>query len=386
MVQAGGKANTQSRSNQKELRNHKMKISKHVILSTALIVLAGGCFTAAAMAQDAQQSKPMFTTLPAHNTYNVTNPPPPSVLKHWSSTYGSGAFTMVGKNPGTCGASCNTATPSFIIPIKVVIGTHTFDPNAHPPADPTHTVIQNTAGSPMFVNSNWTLSATHLNNREYIDAYQKASLWGLGTSAENSYHVRLNAPTVLPTVTLTCGSPNCAVTTNPITGQGTVGEVNINLMDATIQNAINGNASITPGAFPIALTYDVFLTSGGCCIGGYHSAYGGIGSQTYSHTTWIDPLSCGIGCQFSEDVAAFSHETGEWTMDPYVNNPGCGGLMENGDPLVEEDYIQPIGGFNYHVQDLVFFQYFGTTFHSLNSWYDFRDLFTSTCENGPVVK
>jgi hypothetical protein len=366
-----------------------MKISKHIILSTALIALGASCLTTAAMAQDAQQeAKPMFTTLPAHNTYNVTTPPPPSVLNVWSSTYGSGhtPFTMVGYNPGTCGHSCKSTTPTFIIPIKVVIGSDTFNPNAHPPAEPTHTVIYNTARSPMFVNSNWTLGSESLTDREYIDAYQKASLWGLGTSSEGSYHVYLMKPTVLPTVTLTCGSPNCTVTTNPITGQGTVGLVDINLMDSTIQNAINSNASITPGAFPIALTYDVFLTSGGCCIGGYHSAYGGIGSQTYAHTTWIDPLSCGIGCQFSEDTAAFSHETGEWVEDPYVNNRGCGGLLEVGDPLVEEDYIQTIGGFNYHVQDLVFFQYFGTTFNSLNSWYDFRDLFTSTCENGPVVK
>jgi hypothetical protein len=363
-----------------------MKISKHVILSTALIALAAGCLTAAAMAQDAQQqAKPTFTTLPAHNTFNVTSPAPANTLTTFNTHYGPNAVpvTIVGRNPRKTHNNYNVSTPSFIIPIKIVINGMTFDPNANPPADPTHTVIQNTAGSPMFVNSNWTLGTHNLNNREYIDAYTKASFWAWGTGTEDSWHVRLDAPTVLPTVTLTCSSPNCSTGRNPITGQGTVALVNINLIDSTIQNAINSNPSVTPGAFPIALVYDTFMTSGGCCIGGYHSAYGGVGSQTYAVTTWIDPLSCGIGCQFSEDVAAFSHETGEWSLDPYVNNRGCGGLMENGDPLVEQDYIQVIAGFNYHVQDLVFLPYFyQTPSKALNGWYSFRNHNLSVCSNG----
>jgi hypothetical protein len=366
-----------------------MKISKHVILSLALIALAAGCFTAAANAQDAQQAKPMFKTLPAHNTYNFTSPPPPSVLKDFSSTYVYNAhtypFTMVGRNPATCvGAACNITTPTFIIPIKIVIGSQTFDPNHNLGSQ---TVIQNVQGSPMFVNSNWPVIG--LNNREYIDAYQKASMWGVGSSAKASYHVRLGVPTVLPTVTLTCGSPNCSTGINPITGQGTVALVNINLMDATIQTAINGNASITPGALPMALTYDTFLTSGGCCIGGYHSAYGGLGSQTYMHYSWVDPISCIGLCQFSEDTASASHEIGEWEMDPFVNNAGgaCGGAMENGDPLVQHDYVQTIAGYNYHVQDLVFFPYFyQTPSQAKNMWYTFRNEFTRICQNGPAGK
>jgi len=362
-----------------------MKISKHVILSTALIVLAAGCLTAAAMAQDVQQAKPMFKTLPAHNTYNFNSPPPPAPLKTFNSSFVYSGhtypFTMVGHNPGTCaGAGCNVSTPTFIIPIKIVIGSSTFDPNHNLG---TQTVIQNTAGSPMFVNSNWTLGGTNLNNREYTDAYQKASLWGIGASAKPSYHVRLLAPTILPTVTLQCGAPNCSTSINPITGVGTVALVDINLMDITIQNAINSNPSVTPGSFPIALTYDTYLTSGGCCIGGYHSAYGGIGSQTYTHTTWIDPISCVGLCQFSEDVAAFSHETGEWIEDPYVNNSGgaCGGALEVGDPLVQHDYIQTIAGYNYHVQDLVFLPYFyQTPSQALNGWYTFRNEDTHICQ------
>jgi hypothetical protein len=363
-----------------------MKISKHVILSTALIALAAGCFTAAAMAQDAQQqAKPMFITLPAHNTENFVSPPASAPLTIFSSFYGPSKvpFTMVGHDPHKTRNNYSASVPTFIIPVKVVIGSDTFDPNSNPPSDPTHTVIQNTAGSPMYVNSNWTLGTHNFNNREYIDAYQKGSIWALGTDVENSYHVILDTPTVLPTVTLTCGGSNCSTGINPITGQGTVGLVNINLMDQTIQNTINNNPTITPGSYPVFLTYDVFLTSGGCCIGGYHSAYGGKGSQTYAHTTWIDPISCNGLCQFSEDTAAFSHETGEWTEDPYVDNRGCGGLLEVGDPLVQHDYVQTINGYGYHVQDLVFFDYFYQTVpKSINGWYTFRDEPLHECSNG----
>jgi hypothetical protein len=362
-----------------------MKISKHMILSTALITLAAGCLTASAMAQNAQQAKPVFKALPAHNTYKFTSPPAATRLPHFSTNYGPNkvSVTMVGKNPRSMYTNYSSSVPTFIIPIKIVIGSDTFDPNSMPPSDPTHTVIQNAAGSPMFVTSDWTVGTHNMKNREYIDAYNKASMWAWGSDVEHSYHVSLDAPTVLPTVTLTCGSPNCSTGTNPITGQGTVGLVNINLMDSTIQTAINNNPSVTPGAFPIALTYDTFLTSGGCCIGGYHSAYGGKDSQTYAHTTWIDPISCNGLCQFSEDVAAFSHETGEWMMDPYVFNRGCNGLMENGDPLVQHDYVQIINGYNYHVQDLVLLPYFyQTPSKGINGWYSFRNAPLSVCSNG----
>jgi hypothetical protein len=363
-----------------------MKIFKHVILSTALIALAAGSFTVAANAQDAQQqAKPMFKALPAHNTYNFVSPPASSSLPVFSTFYGPNKVpvTMIGHNPRRTRNNYSSSAPAFIIPIKVVIGSSTFDPNANPPSDPTHTVITNTAGSPMYVISNWTLGSHNYTNREYIDVYEKASNWAWGSGRESTYDFSLDTPVVLPTVTLTCGGSNCSTSINPITGQGTVGLVNINLMDQTIQQTINNNPTITPGSYPVFLTYDVYLTSGGCCIGGYHSAYGGIGSQTYAHTTWIDPISCNGLCQFSEDTAAFSHETGEWNMDPYVNNRGCGGLMENGDPLVQHDYVQTINGYPYHVQDLVLLPYFyQNPSKGINGWYTFRNEPLHVCSNG----
>jgi hypothetical protein len=386
-----------------------MKISKHVIFPAALMALAAGCWSAAATAQDAQQAaSPMFITLPPHNIYDFTpSAPPPSVLTTFTSSFVYNAvtypYTMVGLDPACVPPACHVATPAFIIPIKIhIIGGSTFSPGHVLATFPPETVTLNVKRSPMFVSSTWTLPGTcppqtcTLPNREYEDAYQKASLWGLGAGVKPSYHDRLvNPPTVVPIVTLTCGTPNCKMGVNPITNMGAVAMVDVNFFDVTCQNAINANTAITPGVVAICLTYDTFLTSGGaCCIGGYHSAYGGAGSQTYIYTTWIDPINCVAPCQFAEDTAAFSHETAEWMTDPYINNSvpytPCNGLIEVGDPLEQHDYVQALTGppaYSYHVQDLVFLSYFYQAASSaLNGWYTFDNEggYTAPCSHGPA--
>ena len=80
---------------------------------------------------------------------------------------------------------------------------------------------------------------------------------------------------------------------------------------------------------------------------------------------------------FSQDVSALSHEIGEWIADPFVNNAGCGGLLEVGDP--EEGfanygaYQYTLNGFTYNLQDQVFLKYFGQTpVTSVNDWWSFQ--------------
>jgi hypothetical protein len=111
------------------------------------------------------------------------------------------------------------------------------------------------------------------------------------------------------------------------------------------------------------VSHNIFLTSGGCCIGGYHySTSTQTTSQSYGYTTLVtDPGS------FSQDVSAASHEIGEWMDDPFPgnNNVGCNdnGWMENGDPLEGRANYGAIGytvnGFTYNLQDLVYIDYFG---------------------------
>ena len=59
------------------------------------------------------------------------------------------------------------------------------------------------------------------------------------------------------------------------------------------------------------MTSNTYLTEGGCCIGGYHSANG---AQTYSNFEYIT-----YSGDFSQDVSALSHEVGEWMDDPLTN-------------------------------------------------------------------
>jgi hypothetical protein len=69
--------------------------------------------------------------------------------------------------------------------------------------------------------------------------------------------------------------------------------------------------------------------------------------------------------------------------DPFVNNSapslgGCGGILEVGDPLENNpnfgDYAYSLNGFTYHLQDLVFLDYFsGDNSLQVNGWYSFQD-------------
>jgi hypothetical protein len=141
---------------------------------------------------------------------------------------------------------------------------------------------------------------------------------------------------------------------------------------------------ITPGALPLFVTYDIYLTdSKGCCIGGFHSADGGQpGGQTYAYSTYV-----GSKGAFSEDVSAISHEVGEWMDDPFVDNHvNCydNSILEVGDPLegnpLYGTFPYSHNGFTYHLQSLVFLGYFGapkTT--SVHSWLAFQNDESNIC-------
>jgi len=63
---------------------------------------------------------------------------------------------------------------------------------------------------------------------------------------------------------------------------------------------------------PLFITYDIYLTSGGCCIGGYHSANGAQpGGQTYSYATYVDSAGA-----FSQDVSRSLMNSANGSMIP----------------------------------------------------------------------
>jgi hypothetical protein len=359
---------------------------RKLIVSLAALLC---CFAAFAVAQDETQTEgkpvPRFVTLPP--TPSTQSEEPAVTLPTWTGSfkYEGTKYTyyMVGTAPAK---GTSTTVNAFIIPVKIVIGSNTFDPTTTD--EDGQTVVALTEESPIFQTQTYTLGGVDVGDTQYEDAFQRANFWGK-VKKHTGYHVLLGGPTVLSELTLNPGSNGAVLSSNPFGGSVPTALVNINYVDAQIQAYIKANSEITPDTIPIFMTVNTYLTDGSpilnnCCIGGYHSANG---PQAYSQFTFIP-----IPGDFSQDVSALSHELGEWMDDPGVkgafNSVKCG-ILEVGDP--EEGFTNyggfpyPLGGFTYNLQDLVFLEYFGAPDKtSVNGWETFHDnpFGLGICNNG----
>ncbi len=358
-----------------------------------LLLLATLCLSTLAFTQEvsseaqvsSQASKPMYMVLPARVRYDV--PLAPASLQTWNGSFTySGhnySYNMVGTAPST---NTTTTVTTYIIPLKIVITSgrtqYTYDP-AHVLSNG-KTVTNNTATSPIFdTTTTYNQGGVDVGTTQYIDAYQRANFWGT-VQSEPNYHLLLGGPTVLAEQTL---SPSSRYGKRGSVFGFEAGLVDINWFDAQIQSLIT-RLGIQPNTLPIFLTYDVYLTQGGqCCIGGYHSSEGNIGSlQAYAQATYVDHPGV-----FAQDVSALSHEVGEWADDPLTvnyngNNTPCG-ILEVGDPLEGNAnygaYHYVLNGFTYNLQDLVTLPYFGAPpSTSVNNWFTFQGESLSVCQNG----
>lgn len=351
---------------------------------TALSLTAGLVVTAlAAGSAVAQEEKKLPDTLPAHPLYTRLLPhlkaevgPPVTPLTTWNGTFTYKSktykYNMVGTAPST---GTSTTVPTFIIPIalqyKTSSGATTFSPLTK--LSNGRTAVTNTIASPIFQNMDWvTPDGTDLGTTQYEDAFQRGNFWGT-VSSQPGYHVLLGKPTVVPQIVLPVPAADGSIGNE---FGVTVGLADINWFDGKLQSILTKYASkITPGTLPIFITYDVYLTEGLCCIGGYHSSYGSVAApQAYSMFTYI-----GTPGVFAQDVSALSHEAGEWLDDPLVVNTNgnviasqCAlingsDILEVGDP--EEGFNEDgatygafpytFNGFTYNLQDLVYLEYFG---------------------------
>ncbi|HEY5048361.1 MAG TPA: hypothetical protein VII49_10095 [Rhizomicrobium sp.] len=354
-------------------------------LSTLAILAATTLPFAAqtALASD-PAAKPMFTVLPAHGTIHQYAHRPASLLT-WNGTITySGKnynYSMVGTNP----ASTNTTTTVtiYIIPIEMVYAKSIYRTQYvfNPSADQANgvSIVQNLLNSPLFNSLDWKWGSTDMGTTQYEDAYQRGSFWG-DVSKNTSYHVVFATPGVLTQQTINVTkSQGGAVINNPF-GSGKVGEMNINSFDAQLQSFMAKFSQINPGVLPLFVTDNIYLTSGGCCIGGYHSADSN--GQTYSYATYV--TSAGA---FSQDISAFSHELGEWLADPRTTSNSPCGILENGDPLEGlanyGDFSVVYNGVTWHPQALAFLEYFGAPANSsANNWLDNQHLLSSVCQHG----
>ncbi len=328
----------------------------------------------------------MYVVLPATPstgaTANAFGIQAAASLQTWNGSfvYGGKTYTynMVGGAPA---GNSSTTIPTYVIPVKITVVkgtvTSTFDPS-HVLSN-NNSVTTNTVNSPIFDATTTYTTGGVTGKTQYIDAYQRANFWGT-VKTDSNYHVLLGGPTILAEQSLTV--PSSYGTTGAPFGH-TVGEVDINWIDAQLQSMIT-KLGIQPNAFPIFLLYDVYLTQNkSCCIGGYHSA---IGAHSYAEATYIDSPGA-----FAQDVSALSHEVGEWLTDPLVANPNgnqtpCG-ILEVGDPLENNSnygaFPYTVNGFTYNLQDLVMMPYFGAPAStSVNGYFTFHGQSLKVCQNG----
>lgn len=316
--------------------------------------------------------RPMF--LAPRYTGSLVNTLKAGALPTWNGSFQYNGhtfnYTMVGPDPSKNNST--TTIPVTIIPLKIVIGATIFAPKKK--LSNGQTVLQNFMASPLFNNNvDFVQGGVDVGKTQYIDAFQRANFWG-SVKTNSKYHVVLK-PTM--TAVQTMKNPPGATVGNYFGAK--VGLVDYGWMDNAIQGIVT-KMNIPPGTLPLFITRNVYETSGGCCIGGWHNY---TGTNTYAIATYVTTPGA-----FSQDVSAFSHELGEWYDDPYVNNyPYCGGLLEVGDPLEGNQnyggYPYKVNGFTYNLQDLVTLPYFGAPpATSVNGWFTFQGEKLSVCQNG----
>jgi hypothetical protein len=278
-----------------------------------------------------------------------------------------------------------TTISIFIIPIKMVYGQTNGNMTFDPLVDQQNgvSIIQNLLNSPLFNSLDWKFGSTDVGTTQYEDAFQRGSFWGFVGKKNPNYHVVFATPTVLSEVTVNVTPSQGSVETNPISGSGLIGTYPFGTMDSNIQTWISQFSQVNPSTLPLFISDNIYLTSGGCCIGGYHEAEGN--GQSYSYSTYVSTSPT-----FSQDISAISHELGEWLDDPGVphfSSGFCGGIYEVGDPLEGKanfgTFVVNFNGVNWHPQNLVWNSYFGYKIKkSANSWLDTGHIESSVCQNG----
>ena len=360
---------------------------RHAALA-ALLATTSSLLVAQTAAAAESMAQPRFTVLPPHGwTYHPGKHFPAS-LQTWNGsihynnqTYN---FTMVGTDPGSTNST--TTVTAYIIPVimnytKAIYGAnhHKFNPTID--TQNGVTIVQNILNSPLFNNVDWNWGGTDVGTTQYVDGYQRASFWQ-DVTTNSSYHVLLSPSTLTALTIKPTKAQGGNVITNPFGGGGKVGEMNINSFDSQLQNYMSSHSTITPDTVAIFVTDNIYLTSGGCCIGGYHSANGN--GQTYMTATYA---YSGNTLVFSNDISAFSHEIGEWYDDPKITSRSPCGLLENGDPLEgKANYGTFSVNFNnvtWHPQTLAMMEYFGDPANfSMNNWLDNQNIETRVCQDG----
>ena len=306
------------------------------------------------------------------------------------TTYG---FTIVGGAPWAGGAGTTTISTQ-VIPVIVTDGAShdVYDPTAaNGGCGESVAPVTGMLTGPLLQNRRWYAGSTYVGTDEYTGAQMREEFWSWAHPGGSSpgYHVRLaGSYPAVDHVTFNGGTELYPGTCNQLE------EFPISSWDSFVQGTLFPALAaygVNATTFPVFLFKNVVFTDGGCCILGYHSAFGSGGNTyTYGNADYVTDGLFGA----SNDLAVASHEISEWENDPFVNNPtppwghigqvsGCQGNLETGDPLtgtvfaVNGNTTPGSSVPTYHMQELAFWGWFYDFNSGVNGWYSSRGTFGS---------
>jgi hypothetical protein len=349
----------------------KMGVSVKNLVGIAALLLT----TAMALdANAAQTARPIHLSLRHGAQHSM---PGTAQLPQWNGSFTDRTgklvnFTMAGGNPAD---TATTHIPVVLVPVIAVYGqdngNRVFDPTKHKVSNG-QTVVQNVVNSPLFTSDiDYIQGGTDLGTTQFIDAFQRGNFWS-SVKKNPGYHLVYDVSVGEPLeIQVNSGQGN--VMQNPV-GGGKIGTFGFADFDSQAEGYISvEQATINPGVIPLFVSYNVFLTEGGCCIGGYHYAEGGApGGQTYAFATYVDAKK-----SFAEDVSVIAVELGELTDDPFssnlVNCTDSPSLSAGATVGLKHVYPYTQNNFTYRLPSLDFVTYFGAPKStSVNKWYSFQ--------------
>ncbi len=172
----------------------------------------------------------------------------------------------------------NTPTniPTYVVPLIVKLGPYTFDPTVADPCSSGKVPLSTVQKSPLFNNSGpfqWGSPSVNFGTTQYTDALQKAEFYPRECQLSD-WHSLFQLHTTTPQTYV----PPQGGRVYGTTCGGTLARIDFNDLNNYIQNTLIpslSNQGVTSTTFPVILMYNVVEDeSGGCCILGYHSAYG----------------------------------------------------------------------------------------------------------------
>jgi len=282
----------------------------------------------------------------AFSTAAAANAPP---TYHFTYTYNGTTYSdlFIGTSPKSGGTSTIVA---HIVPVEFTVGNFVADPSATDKNG--MSPVSYTIASPIFDSTtDYKQGRVDVGTTQYIDAFNRVNEWHkLPKTNRAGWHVLLS-----PKIETGLSFNNPAGAT--VTTDFGVKVVNYDL------NSFDGAIQPTIKQFPasdlvIFITTQTYLTSGGCCIAGYHST---TGTQSYLMFTYITDNQPILGV----DVSTLSLELGGWLNNPLLANTSPCGAYNVGDapgttkkhPLGLWPYT--INGVTYHLRDMATPVYFG---------------------------